>query len=124
MQRLLTLANAYFATMPAIVGLSLLIYPDFMVPLVFENPPLTSTNRELVDILRLGFAIRDIYMSMTTWAAIYHGGRKMTGWCLIAGACVPVVDGLALDQALGRGLWSHWGFVPVVLSLGIRQAFF
>ena len=103
----LTIANAYFGTMPMLVGLSLLIQPDFMVPLIFENPPIPVANKELVDILRMGFAVRDIYMGIAQWAAIYSGNRKVVGWCLIAGSGVTAVDGYALNQALGRGLWTH-----------------
>jgi hypothetical protein len=120
----LTIANAYFGTAPALVGLSLLIRPDYMIPLIFENPPTPTANRELVEILLKGFAIRDIYMGMMMWACIFHGSRKVKGWCLIAGASVAAVDGYALNQALGRGLWTHLSFIPVVMFLGVKQAFF
>src|SRR5687768_4005825 len=116
------LANAWFATMPILVGTSLLLWPDAVIPAVFNNPPIAKS--QMVDILRMGFAIRDIYMGITTWAAIYHGSRKQVGWCLLAGTCVVVVDGYALEKALGRGLWSHYPFIPLVLFLGSRQAFF
>ncbi|KAF2668205.1 hypothetical protein BT63DRAFT_270583 [Microthyrium microscopicum] len=124
MPRFLTFINAYFATMPILVGLLLLLAPDFIIPLMFKNPPVSTANAELVDILRKGFAIRDIYMGITTWAAIYHRSRRVIGWVLLAGACVVVVDGYALHEALGRGLWDHYVFLPVLLGCGLRQAVF
>jgi hypothetical protein len=83
-----------------------------------------TTNGELVDILRMGFAIRDIYMGITLWAAIYNANRRVVGWSLIAGFGVAAVDGYALNEALGRGLWDHWAFLPLLLFFGITQAFF
>jgi hypothetical protein len=124
MPRYLTLLNAYFATMPIIVGLTLLLKPDFIIPLIFKNPSLSTANAEVVDILRKGFAIRDIYMGISTWAAIYYRSRKVIGWGLLAGFSVAAVDGYALHQALGRGLWDHWSFLPVLLGSGLWQAVF
>ena len=83
-----------------------------------------AIKTEMFDILLKGFAIRDIYMGIVSWAALATGSRKMTGWSLLAGAAVVVVDGFALNENLGRGMFDHYAFLPVVVPLGICQAFF
>ena len=123
MSTLLKYANAHFATMPILVGTAILIRPDSIAPFMFKNAPLPSADTEIVDILLKGFAIRDIYLGISLWAAIATGSRKVIGFCLLGGLGVAAVDGYALHQALGRGLIDHWAFLPVLLVCGVTQAF-
>jgi hypothetical protein len=124
MPRLISFFNAWFATMPILVDSALLIRPDFVIPLIFKDPPLPDTNTELLDIALKGFAIRDICMGINTWAAIYYGNRRVIGWGLLAGSLVAFVDGYALYKNLGRGLVDHWSFLPVLWFYGVKQAFY
>ena len=127
MALLLKMANIHFATMPIIVGIGLLLKPAYISKLIFRDAPIshqTGANTELVDILRAGFASRDIYMGLMLWSALWTGDRRAIGRSLLIALVVVVIDGWALQSAMGKGLWDHWGFIPVVLVVGGKQALF
>ena len=104
---------------PTIVGLRILIEPQFALRVLQFPTPSSAADRNLVYGLVRLFGARDLAIGVTAMALWYYGHRKSLGAAILSGAILTVTDGIVSGQVIGKGQWIHWGFVPLNLGLGL-----
>lgn len=57
-------------------------------------------------------------MSVALFGTAWYGHRKALGWILVTLGAVAFVDGWVVKDLVGRGEWNHWGYAPLVSTLG------
>lgn len=114
--------SSLFGAIPIGFGINAFLRPDNAVTF-FNNSSMPTINADLVQALIMIYGARDIFMGIAIWATAYYGSRRALGWTLLAGGFNAFIDGLAMQKFLGGGEWDHWGYAPVLVILGLVQAF-
>jgi hypothetical protein len=123
MPQVLTTISGLIGTIPLGFGINALIRPEHAITF-FNNSSMPTANRSFVDALLMIYAIRDIFMGIAIYATAYYGSKRALGWIMLAGCACAVVDGLASKMYLGGGEWDHWGYSPILGTLGLGLALF
>lgn len=63
------------------------------------------------------YGIRDVYMGIAIYAAVWKGENKVTGWILVAASLVAAADGYVCHLN-GKGAMNHWSYMPFVCWTG------
>lgn len=115
----LLIIASVFATISVGFGINAILRPDNALEF-FEFTALASTaDRKLIDGLMIVYGARDIFMGVATYSSAYYGDRKSLGWILIATSAVAFVDGAVCRSKVGTGEWNHWGYAPIIATLGV-----
>jgi hypothetical protein len=103
------------------LGIRALIYPlDALDAFDLPVPPASNPEaRHMATSLMLVYGVRDVAFGAALLATAYHGHPKAMGCIVLAGALVPLVDGVVNGWNVTGGRWKHWRFVPVSVLLGV-----
>jgi len=104
-------------------GINAFLRPENAVTF-FNGASMPTINSDLIHALVMIYAARDIFMGVAIYATAYYGSRRALGWTMLAGGFNAFIDGLAVKTYMGGGEWDHWGYAPVLVVLGLVQAFF
>ncbi|KAF8060740.1 hypothetical protein FPV67DRAFT_304710 [Lyophyllum atratum] len=107
-----------FALIPIAIGINAILRPQHALTLFDFTAPASPIDAKLVDSLVAVYGARDIFMGLAVYAAAYFADRKTLGAILIAAGGAAFADGAVVRAQVGRGEWSHWGFVPVLTVFG------
>ena len=107
------------AVIPIGFGINAILRPGSALAVFEFEPPASAADQKLVDSLMVLYGARDIFMGIAMFATAFFGSRKALGWVLVAGSAVAFVDGAVCRDQIGRGEWNHWGYLPILLTLGV-----
>lgn len=119
-------ASAVVAAVPTAVGALILAKPQFAFDILSFPPPTALSDHTLALGLSRIFGARDLAVGITTFA-IWWSGRKangntknhLLGVAMLSGALMVVTDGFVSRSVIGKGEWTHWGFAPLNIGLGL-----
>ncbi|KAK2753457.1 hypothetical protein FQN54_007847 [Arachnomyces sp. PD_36] len=114
----LRIIGGIIAFIPLGFGINALLRPRNAFEFFEFEVPATPNEQRLVDNLMLFYGARDAFMAAALFVTAYYGNRKALGWLLIAAGAVAGVDGYAVNNQIGTGEWNHWGYAPVITTLG------
>jgi hypothetical protein len=121
----LVLVATIFATIWVAGGVNCILRPTHALSLYeFVIPEDTAAFvNDIIYSLMVIYGVRDIFMGVAIYAAVYFRDRKTLGWILIAGSAVAFVDGaVCFWGPVGTGEWGHWGYAPAVAVVGALLA--
>ena len=99
-------------------GIKFSLQPSSSIPFFELDAPTSASDQKIADALTLLYAVRDIFMGVSIYAATYFGNRKSLGWILIAASGVAYADGFIVKTQIGKGEWNHWGYAPMLTVVG------
>ncbi|KAK0624551.1 hypothetical protein B0T17DRAFT_492675 [Bombardia bombarda] len=114
----LTVVASVFATIWVAAGINGMVNPKGALAVFEFDPPASISDQKLVDNLMIIYGARDIFMGLAIYATAFFGSRTAMGWILLSGSAVAFVDGAVSLAQIGRGQWNHWGYAPVVGTVG------
>lgn len=114
----LRIAASIFATIFLGFGINAMLRPQNALAIFEFEPPASASDKKLVDSLMVIYGARDVFMGLAISSATYFGDRKTSGWILIAAGGVAFVDGAVCRAQIGKGEWNHWGYAPVMATVG------
>jgi hypothetical protein len=111
-------AAVTLSLVPIGLGITALIKPRAILGLVEFPVPAAPENMKLVYNLLRMYGVRNIVMGSALCIVAYSGRRDVFGCLLIVSSLVGFVDGFVAINQTGKGQWSHWGFMPVMIGMG------
>lgn len=114
----LLVAATLFATIFVGFGLNGIFRPRSAFEVFEFDFPATPADQKLVNSLMVLYGVRDLFMGVAIYSAVYFGTRKTLGLILVAGSGVAFVDGAVCRAQIGRGEWNHWGYAPALTLVG------
>ncbi|KAJ6110053.1 hypothetical protein N7486_002288 [Penicillium sp. IBT 16267x] len=114
----LKLAAFAFASTMAGFGINALVRPAHALSFFEFEPPAGTADQKMVNSLMAVYGVRDIFMGLAIHIALFLGTSKSLGWSLIIASAVAFADG-AICWSHGQGQWSHWGYAPLILVVGV-----
>ena len=115
----LLIAAGVIATLFVGFGINYILRPANALEFFEFGALASASEKKLVDGLMAICGVRDIFMGLAIYLAVYFRDRKSLGCLLIAGSCVAFVDGVVCRTQVGKGEWNHWGYAPVLTAVGI-----
>jgi len=116
--RSLRILALIIATAMVSAGINGILRPKIALSIFGFDAPASPTDQKLVDSLMAIYGVRDLYMGLSVYVAMYFGNRKTLAWTLFALTTVAFVDGAVTRSQIGTGEWVHWAAVPVGVGLG------
>lgn len=114
----LRVISGVLSVLPLGFGINALLRPANALAFFEFDRPVSAIDQKLVDNLLLLYGARDVFMAAAMFATAYYGHRKALGWILISLSGVAGMDGIIVRDQIGRGEWTHWGYAPVLATLG------
>lgn len=114
----LRIAANIFATIFVGFGINGMFRPRSALEVFEFEAPASPADQKLVDNLMVIYGARDIFMGLAIYSASFFGNRKTLGCILVAASGVAFVDGAVSRDQIGKGEWNHWGYAPVVATVG------
>ncbi|KAK5114526.1 hypothetical protein LTR62_002461 [Meristemomyces frigidus] len=112
-------AGALLSCFPILLGIAVLLRPSLGLQIWHFTSPTTPKDTQLVLSLFRLFAIREFFLGTTILTCWVLGKPEVMGWLLLGVMPVVAVDGIVQTAQTGGGEWRHWGFVPVLVGLGM-----
>lgn len=113
----LRLAAVAFATIFIGFGVNAIVRPDHALTFFEFEPPADPSDHGMVNSLMAVYGVRDIFMGVVIYIATFSGTSKALGLTLITASAVAFADG-AVCWMHGQGQWAHWGYAPIILTVG------
>lgn len=120
MPGILGLITTIFATVLVGFGFNALYRPQSALSFFeLEYPTENGPHKVLVDTLLAVYAVRDIFMGVAMYTAVYHGAKRTLGYVTLAVGGVAAADGIICKMIVGHGEWNHWGYAPMAGLVGL-----
>jgi hypothetical protein len=115
---ILTIAAGTVGTIFIGFGLNGMLRPKQALSFFKFDPPTLLQDKKVVKALVIIESSRDIFIGLAIYAASYHGHRRALGCIVVTAGLVAFVDGAVCLATFGKGYWVHWGYAPVVTTIG------
>lgn len=116
--RILRPLCAIGGTLSLAFGVSALLSPATSLSLFNFGYPSHIPSKPVIDGLMTVYGVRDIYMGFSIMVTALYGDLRVLGWLYVACGGVAVVDGI-VSKGAGGAEWSHWGFTPLAVGIGL-----
>jgi hypothetical protein len=77
-----------------------------------------SADQEIIDSFCKLFGVKDVFMGIAIYSAVFLGSRQTLGVLLLAASAGAIADGTIVKAHAGTGEWNHWGYGSMIGVLG------